>query len=327
VDELILVSIVVPVYNTENYIEKCIKSILVQTYKNFELILIDDGSPDKAGKICDSFCEKDKRIKCIHIKNGGVSNARNIGMKHATGRYIVFIDSDDWVTPDHIEKLRHVSSYGGLGACCFFTNEKNDETRIIEFTKSEGEVSIYSSAGIGGFPWNKIFDKKVIDQHQLKFDIRYTMCEDLLFSIQYIHFMPNVSIKWSQKQTYHYELTMGAVKGRFQVGHLFSQKDFSEYLAVKESRKYVSKTEAIKACNIRLAKAAVNSLRTLVAGKHMNCKEYTEMLTYVRQNLITLMLSSNMAKSSKLSACFSAISPCLEYRVYLMRTCTTPKVT
>ena len=96
-DDNALISVIVPVYNVENYLYKCISSIITQSYGNFELILIDDGSIDKSGEICDSFSEKDNRIKVIHKVNEGVSSARNYGLKQARGEYICFVDSDDYV--------------------------------------------------------------------------------------------------------------------------------------------------------------------------------------------------------------------------------------
>ena len=92
-----LLSIIVPVYNVEKYIERCIKSILNQSFTNFELILVDDGSPDNCGKICDEYKKKDSRIKVIHKKNGGLSDARNAGIERAKGEYIAFVDSDDFI--------------------------------------------------------------------------------------------------------------------------------------------------------------------------------------------------------------------------------------
>ena len=100
-----LLSIIVPVYNVEKYIERCIKSILNQSFTNFELILVDDGSPDNCGKICDEYKKKDSRIKVIHKKNGGLSDARNAGLNIATGKYIGFVDSDDIIHPQMYEKL------------------------------------------------------------------------------------------------------------------------------------------------------------------------------------------------------------------------------
>lgn len=100
-----LISIVVPAYKVEKYLYKCIDSLINQTYKNIEIILVDDGSPDNTGKICDEYAEKDERIKVIHRKNGGVSAARNDGLSIATGDYYAFVDSDDFVAPEYCEKM------------------------------------------------------------------------------------------------------------------------------------------------------------------------------------------------------------------------------
>ena len=99
------VSIIVPIYNVEKYIHKCIDSILSQTFTDFELILVDDGSPDKCGEICEQYALKDNRIKVVHKENGGLSDARNAGIDVASGKYIYFIDSDDWISPNSIISL------------------------------------------------------------------------------------------------------------------------------------------------------------------------------------------------------------------------------
>ena len=100
-----LVSVIVPIYNVEEYLEKCVDSILAQSYKNIEVILVDDGSPDKCGDICDKYKEKDARIKVLHKQNGGLSDARNAGIEMADGNYIMFIDSDDYIQNNMIETL------------------------------------------------------------------------------------------------------------------------------------------------------------------------------------------------------------------------------
>ena len=92
-----LISVIVPIYNVEKYLDKCVDSIINQTYKNLEIILVDDGSPDNCPKMCDDYAKKDSRIKVVHKENGGLSDARNAGMKVATGEYVSFIDSDDWI--------------------------------------------------------------------------------------------------------------------------------------------------------------------------------------------------------------------------------------
>ena len=95
-----------PVYKAEKYLRRCVDSILAQTYRNFELILIDDGSPDNSGSICDEYMQKDKRVKVFHQENQGVSSSRNLGIEQAQGEWITFIDSDDWVDADFLEKFQ-----------------------------------------------------------------------------------------------------------------------------------------------------------------------------------------------------------------------------
>ena len=100
-----LVSIIVPVYNAERYLHRCIDSVLAQTYTNFELLLINDGSKDNSGEICDKYAVKDSRIRVFHKENGGVSSARNMGIDEAKGEWLSFIDSDDWIEPTMYEKM------------------------------------------------------------------------------------------------------------------------------------------------------------------------------------------------------------------------------
>ncbi len=104
-DSKILFSIIVPVYKVEKYIDQCVQSILKQDFKNFELILVDDGSPDNCGKICDEYAKKDDRVRVFHKENGGISDARNYGLKHAKGEYILFVDSDDFIFENSLEKI------------------------------------------------------------------------------------------------------------------------------------------------------------------------------------------------------------------------------
>lgn len=99
------ISIIVPVYKAEKYIHKCIDSILAQTFANFEILLINDGSPDKSGKICDEYAKKDKRVRVFHKENGGVSLARQLGNDNATGEYTIHADPDDWIEPNMLEEL------------------------------------------------------------------------------------------------------------------------------------------------------------------------------------------------------------------------------
>lgn len=141
----ILVSVIVPIYNVEDYLPKCIDSIICQTYKNIEIILVDDGSPDSCGQICENYKKKDSRIKVIHKENGGLSDARNAGICRAKGSYYVFIDSDDYIHERMIETLvEGVVSTGADIAVCSFKNVKEDEIIDIHSGINTGSYKLIS---------------------------------------------------------------------------------------------------------------------------------------------------------------------------------------
>lgn len=123
-----LVSIILPIYNVENYLRRCVESVINQTYQNLEIILVDDGSKDSSGKICDEYCAKDSRVKCIHKKNGGLSDARNAGIEIATGVYLCFIDSDDFIHSQYVETLHGaLKKYDADMAVCNFQRVKEED--------------------------------------------------------------------------------------------------------------------------------------------------------------------------------------------------------
>lgn len=138
-----LISVIIPIYKVEDYIRRCVDSVLTQTYGNLEIILVDDGSPDKCGEICDEYAAKDKRVVSIHKKNGGLSDARNAGMEVCKGEYITFLDSDDWVVPDYIERLYRLLKDTGsdISACSFI--KTSDEG--AEPDSSPEEVRVFSN--------------------------------------------------------------------------------------------------------------------------------------------------------------------------------------
>ena len=140
-----LVSVIVPIYNVQNYLQKCIDSIKAQTYKNLEIILVDDGSPDGCGEICERNKKLDSRIKVVHKENGGLSDARNAGMCIATGSYYVFIDSDDFIHKSMIEELvKAVSETGADIAVCNFKNVSEDDSIDTDKELSCGPYKIFS---------------------------------------------------------------------------------------------------------------------------------------------------------------------------------------
>ena len=155
-----LISIIIPVYKVEKYLEKCIESVLKQTYTNLQIILVDDGSPDNCGKICDEYAKKDSRIEVIHKANGGLSDARNVGISKAKGRYIGFVDSDDYIKEDI----------------------RNKENGIREYSRLDILKEVLLDKNIQSYAWNKLYEKELFDEIKYPIGKKY---EELVKEIDY----------------------------------------------------------------------------------------------------------------------------------------------
>ena len=213
-----ILSIIVPVYRAEHYISTCITSILAQTNGDFELILIDDGSPDRSGQICDSWAERDNRIQVIHKKNGGVSSARNAGLAAAKGQYILFVDSDDYVEPEYASSMLTAAKENpncGHIWCGFQTvsdynrsdavpNLKTDK-EVLQFMRSE--IMTLHELWLDSGPCNKLYRSDIIRQHGIHFPEDMSLGEDWLFNLQYLDASPSECILVVTKPLYNYVRT------------------------------------------------------------------------------------------------------------------------
>ena len=162
------ISIIVPIYNAKKYIERTVNCLINQTYHNLEIILVDDGSTDGSSILCDKYKKKDSRIKVIHQKNSGVSGARNVGLKYATGEYIGFVDSDDYISLNMYEELYNnlISTNSDISVCSYLTFKDklpnfNNEINIKIFDRIDALKDIISDGVITNFLWNKLFKKEV----------------------------------------------------------------------------------------------------------------------------------------------------------------------
>ena len=167
-----LISIIIPVYKVEKYLEKCIESVLKQTYTNLQIILVDDGSPDNCGKICDEYAKKDPRIEVIHKVNGGLSDARNVGIAKAKGKYIGFVDSDDYIKEDMYEILINlIKEYDADVSICNLYDVidgkeyiRNNENGIQEYSRLEILKEVLLDKNIQSYAWNKLYKKELFDE-------------------------------------------------------------------------------------------------------------------------------------------------------------------
>ncbi len=203
-----LISVIVPVYNVEKYLDRCIESIAEQTYQNLEIILVDDGSPDNSGKICDEWAENDDRIIVIHKENGGVSSARNRGLDIAKGEYIMFCDSDDWVEPNWCECLYNGIHQAGIElAVCGFSKATMDGTIVSQNSPTKSIINLCDfPVLIGNYlngPVNKIYISKNIRLNQIKFPEGLSLGEDARFVLDYLKYC-NSNSKISLQDTASY---------------------------------------------------------------------------------------------------------------------------
>lgn len=230
---MIKVSIIVPVYKTENYLHQCIQSLLNQTLHDIEIILVDDGSPDSCPDICEDYAKKDKRIRVIHKENAGLGYARNSGLEIATGKYVAFVDSDDYIDINMYKCMyEKAEQYGADSVLCGFhrdingvihkglTDNMSNEEKIINLKKeylpnvigSMPNESNHQSYGIS--VWANIFKNEVIQKNQIKFvSERVYVSEDLIFLLDFAANASNLLLL--PKRFYYYRCNIGSVTLRY----------------------------------------------------------------------------------------------------------------
>lgn len=184
-----LVSIIIPVYNSEKYLSKCLNSVIYQTYSNLEIIVINDGSTDNSESIVKEYLNNDDRIKYFENVNHGVSYTRNYGLSVATGKYITFLDSDDTIEENFIEKMLFCYKNNDVQlVVCDYTNRKKKSKNM---TKSETLISMMNGKEIMGYCWNKMYLNEIIKKHEIKFNENIYVCEDFLFNVKYFSYIRN----------------------------------------------------------------------------------------------------------------------------------------
>lgn len=312
-----MVSVIVPVYNVEKYIRRCIESILNQTYTNFELILVDDGSSDNSGTICDEYANRDNRIIVIHKENGGVSTARNAGIDVARGKYIMFVDSDDFLAYNCLELLLAASRnfmvdliIGGYNTINYKVLKNKTvfkENQLMDLhVRIEGFVDILTEAVInrrGQFyctPWAKLYKTSIINDNKLRFIEGIKHSEDNIFNIDFYQFIDNVSLVKSCVYNYNCAVPGAATKkyhddfGVFSIELLKRYANWFSGLGKDEwLKKYISlrESDVLKhygdACNLFDAASKIEKNHNLFK------KEFGNMIDYA---YVDSMLGGNYIK-------------------------------
>ena len=257
-----LISIIIPIYNAEKYLSKCLDSIIAQTYTKLEAILIDDGSPDNCGKICDEYAAKDKRFKVIHQKNGGVSVARQTGLDNATGDYIIHCDPDDWIEPTMLEEmLNHAINNNADMVISDYIIEKDGKTEyskqnLPENPDAKDVISRIINEQLHGSLCNKLVRRECC--HGLAFyPTNVYLAEDELFNIRLL--AKDIKVTYLPKAFYHYKM--------------------DNYSSACQSR------------NVKIVSSRIITVKEY--EKILDKKEYDDFFVIKKRILTTLFLSRN----------------------------------
>ena len=311
------VSIIVPVYQVENYIRQCVDSILAQTFTDFELILVDDGSKDQSGKICDEYAGMDERVKVIHKKNGGLSDARNRGMDQAVGNYFMFVDSDDYIAPTMVECLHKniLHEYADIAVCnflYFFENdrEKNFSTNIKSETLWGTEI-FYNrknerNYGIWTVAWNKLYKRATFGNIRFRFGKYH---EDEFWANDI--YQMNIKVITIPECLYYYRQRDNSIMGKKSM-----KRNFDIIEALQERIDIYLKEQKY---SDQAYKVLIYSLEHLEESKRMVATQ-EEQDKFIQaekrtKDIVKQLKQRKLSKMKSVSLIFMEINPCLVFVV------------
>lgn len=305
------VTAIVAIYKSEKFLPKLLDSIINQTWKNLEILLVDDGSPDNSGLICDKYAKKDKRIRVIHKENGGACEARNVGITEATGEYILIIDGDDWLEKDYVEYLMNLIHETGSEMAMtdkiFTTRDRNqtEQDRIETWTPEEAFCSIiYPKIPIG--PWNKIYKTSLLKDNHIDFN-RPWSGEGLYFSAMAASCSNRVGV--GHKKIYNYRLN-NENSGLTHYNVVMGTNALENIKYIKENR--VIKTKRTEnACNWHIWKNYGYILFLIVATNSVSQNKvlYKDCIHNIRIRLIKVLIHSEFGVKMKIKMLIQGLAP------------------
>lgn len=238
------ISVIIPVYNDEKYLKECLNSIIKQTYKNLEIILVDDGSTDGTAEICEHYRDKDERIRVLHKENEGIGPSRNAGLAMATGEYVLFVDGDDWITSDHIEGLYNLlKKYNADIAVgnfeeykqkssmfSFWINEKQYFEKcysVQDWFKLEYDSTFFNLSLVFVVPWDKLYKRSLF--MNIAYPVSKTTEDD--FTTWKIYLLAN-KIAYENKAIYYHRLHEGSISNKFDKSKVYPIESVEERIAI-----------------------------------------------------------------------------------------------
>ena len=297
-----MISVIVPVYNVEKYLERCVKSIAAQTYKDLEILLIDDGSTDKSGKMCDDFQQTDSRIKAFHKQNGGLSDARNYGIEHSAGEFISFVDSDDYIDEKMLETLHRLitENDADLAVCSamdvFEGKEVTQVKEIKEFNLNKVESYKYMLRG-DGIPsaCNKLYKRQTVG------DVRFPvgkLYEDGFFTPQILKRVEKTAV--TSKPMYYYFRRADSITTKpFRKGDLDVIEAYDK--CVKQVKELCP--EALPYAEFRYRNAYFNVLdKMLMRDDCKEIPEYKQVVKYLKKHTAQIVKDPGFGKMRRIAA-------------------------
>ncbi|MDY3266613.1 MAG: glycosyltransferase family 2 protein [Phocaeicola sp.] len=306
-----LISVIVPVYRAENYISRCIDSLLKQTFHDFEILLIDDGSPDKSGDICDEYAKKDYRINVFHKKNGGVSEARQLGIDNAKGEYSIHVDPDDWVEPNMLELLyNEIKKNNADIVISDFFIERKDKTIYVSQkieTNSSRDVLIQLLNGtLHGSCCNKLIKHSCYKKYNIIFPLDIIRWEDLYVCCELLY--NNIKVTYISKAFYHYDCftNENSIIRKVNNKGFYSQIKFIEHFEklfskdpILLSQLYFLKTETLR-LGFNSGILNINELNNLYIDIHNRFKEENKKIRFKNPSSWCTCLAFNHYKLARI---------------------------
>lgn len=291
-----LISVIIPVYNIENYIEKCVKSVIDQTYSKIEIIIVDDGSKDRSPEICDKIAKEDSRVKVVHQKNQGLSGARNKGIELANGSLVAFVDGDDYIEKDMYETLYNdMKKYNAdIAICDFVLNADSIEVgkpniKIMNSRQAIKELLLDDK--LDNFAWNKLFKKKLFDNVRFPIGRKY---EDI--GTIYLLFENATKIVYSNLRKYHYVERMGAITKSYKENTLADYMYMVDKMLSHMNFYYSEFKEEINTLKV---KYAINFHSYCVKGKFKNMYKNDELLKKFYEEFKDISKKDGILRASK----------------------------
>jgi glycosyltransferase involved in cell wall biosynthesis len=285
------ISIIVPVYNAEKYLHRCVNSILNQTFIDWECILIDDGSTDESGKICDEYSNKDTRFHVIHKKNGGVSSARQLGIETAIGDYVIHVDPDDWIEPDMLEELykKIVEDDADMVICDFIWNRPSGISLSSQKPSAFDSKSIMIdllTERLHGSCWNKLVRRDIIVTNHITFPPQLSIHEDMFFFTELL--LNNIKVTYLNKAFYHYVIGENANSISQTIGQSYEYdvmilNMFDKLLDGNECKKYAHRLFATKVIEKEFCRNECTSI-----GFIKKCIPFINYIAYIKSRKLRI---------------------------------------